>query len=914
MLLILALCACRPSPESPAADRRFIDEAPADELRVAQLSSLECVFAADFAGGQLGPGLTLADASPLATAGGHGLTLRGGDRAPRLRVARRFVAGEFDAVRLSIAGVRRGNVRLRWTVPGAPATAAPGAPATSGALELPKALGGGTMRDQFFFDLAGLLPHGQPIDLEIEPTTAAGEVVTITELCIGRARLDAERLAVATRIAWKATLGDEARDVLVQPAAGQLAKRLVLPKAARLTAGFGRLAGRAPAVRLRVSATPPGEPSLLLLDRVATAAELAAGWIDLGVDLSADLAGRKLPAGGEPVELTLAASPEQSDDPAFVGVWSAPRVSSAIAPSRRPNIVLISLDTLRADHLSLYGYGRETSPQLDAWVRERRGTVFRHVVPSSGWTLPSHFSLFTGLDAIRHPANYNTVAIDSSAFSFLAERLFAAGYRTQAFTGGGFVHPLYGLAKGFEGFAYWASKERRMEELESNLEEAGKWLDARAFSDGRSAGSPGGTGDPFLLFLHTYEAHTPNTARQPFFGRMSGLRDDLVVDVEPDADLVEKGFLGTGHAVTRTAIGKPGERLTAELANLPIDYYDSAIAYMDDRLAPFLHRLSEPPFGGDTIVVIFSDHGEALGEGGRAGHAHLALNNLQVPLIIVQPGSRPPREIPTQVRLHDLFPTLLELAGVPVPGGIDGQTLSPLLAGGSEPGGRPAWAYAASTNHGLSLLSPDGLKLDWRNSLWKPIAGDLLWFRQEGFKEIALAAAPATPEAERMVRQIQQVYAREANGLRFELRNLSPQPVRVAITSDLVDPASVKSPLVNGVRLDWGYIGYLEAGIDAGASLALQFERTQRREIELQVEVRMPACATAVVASGIATDVDHLRQPLRRLIDLPSCPDAPAAGGGLELFAAWQGPLPAAQGTQTDAALREDLRALGYLH
>ncbi len=149
--------------------------------------------------------------------------------------------------------------------------------------------------------------------------------------------------------------------------------------------------------------------------------------------------------------------------------------------SERPNIVLISLDTLRADHLSLYGYERQTSPNLDAWVRERHGTVFRQVVPSSGWTLPSHFSLFTGLDSFRHPANYNNVAIDSAAFGFLAEHLLAEGYRTQAFTGGGFVHPIYGLAKGFESFAYWSSKERRAEELESNLERAGKWLDSLGF-------------------------------------------------------------------------------------------------------------------------------------------------------------------------------------------------------------------------------------------------------------------------------------------------------------------------------------------------------------------------------------------------------------------------------------------------
>jgi hypothetical protein len=274
------------------------------------------------------------------------------------------------------------------------------------------------------------------------------------------------------------------------------------------------------------------------------------------------------------------------------------------------------------------------------------------------------------------------------------------------------------------------------------------------------------------------------------------------------------------------------------------------------------------------------------------------------------------REIPSQVRLIDLFPTLLELAGVEVPQGIDGQSLSALLAGGTEPEGRPAWSYAASTNHGLSLLAPGGLKLDWRNSVWKPVAGDLLWFRHDGFKETALAKAPATPEADRMMRQMRQVYAREANGLRFELRNLSSQPVRVSITSDLVLPPSVKNPLVDGVRLDWSNLGQLEAGIAPGATLALQFERAERREIELQIEARAEGCWADAATTVVAASVDQLRQPLRRHLELPACASSGgrASEGGLDLQVAWQGPLPSKKGTRSDDALREDLKALGYLH
>jgi arylsulfatase A-like enzyme len=896
--LPLALVACSSPERERGRVQRWIEEAPSDELLVSKLKSLDCVVGSRFEGGSLPEGILLADASPMPSTRGHGVTLRGGATAPRLRFARRFLPGEIDAARLTIAGVRRGNVRLRWFVDGQKITA--------GSMELTKAQGGGTLHDEFYFDLAQHLPASGPVEIEIEPTSAAGELVTLAELCVGRARLDGERLGVASKVAWKVTLGDEARDVLVQPASGKIAKSFALAGAARLAAGFGRLAGSSAGVRLTVEVEGADEPAGILFDRQLGPGELAEGWVDFEVDLSG------LAGDGSERRFTLSASPEPAGDPGFVGVWSAPRVVATRGRSGRPNIVLISLDTLRADHLSLYGYARATSPHLDQWVRERRAAVFRQVVAPSGWTLPSHFSLFTGLDAFRHPANYNTVAIDSSAFSFLAERLLAAGYRTQAFTGGGFVHPVYGLAKGFESFAYWASKERRSEELDSNLRLAGKWLDRLA----AQRRPPGDSGEPFLLFLHTYEIHTPYTARQPYFGNFSGLPADLIVDVEPDGDLLQKGFLGTGHPVSRRFPGAPGERLPEALAQLPADLYDSAIGYVDEQLAPFLRRLSEPPFAGDTIVVIFSDHGESLGEGGLAGHAQLTLNNLLVPLIVALPGNDTPREIPSQVRLIDLFPTLLELAGLEVPSGIDGLSLRGLLDGGSEPEGRSALAYAASTNHGLSLLAPTGLKLDWRNSLWKPIAGSLLWFRRDGFEETALGEAPSSTEAGRMVRQIQQAYARGANGLRFELRNLSARAVRAAITSDLVDPSTVKSPRVDGVQLEWRDIGFMEAGLAADSTLALHFERSQGREIEVKVDVRTEGC-DSVATTTVVASVEQLRQPMRRHLDLPACAGEagrPSGSPGLELEVAWIGPLPSSEGMRSDAALREDLKALGYIH
>ena len=141
---------------------------------MSQLEGIDCVVESRFEGGEIPDGLAVVDASPLLAAGGRGLTLRGGESPPVLRFGRRFAPGELDAVRLSISGVRRGNVRLRWF------TADTREPA--GTLEMTKAQGGGSLHSQFFFDLANRLPGDRPIELEIEPTSAAGELVTLNEL------------------------------------------------------------------------------------------------------------------------------------------------------------------------------------------------------------------------------------------------------------------------------------------------------------------------------------------------------------------------------------------------------------------------------------------------------------------------------------------------------------------------------------------------------------------------------------------------------------------------------------------------------------------------------------------------------------------------------------------------------------
>ena len=878
--------ACAPERSAPGS-WRWIEGSPGDELKAAQLREVECVLAPVLAQRTVPAGVQLsADSAVLDSSGAHGLTLRGGAAAPSLDFARRFAPGEIDALFVRIAGVRRGGVRVSWQGSGGPEPA--------GRLELAKEAGAGTLRDNFLFDLTDRLPATSSFTLRLEPTTVAGEVVTVSELCIGRARLSAERLNVAARLPWKVTLADDARDVLVVPSTGFVERQGNLPPAARLAFGVGRLAGSGTGARVKLEATGKSGPARVVMDRLLTPAELVAGWTDFKVELDDFAPG--------PVQLRLGVVPEPPAEVDFAAVVSAPRIWSASGMSggaERPNLVLISLDTLRADHLSLYGYSRPTSPRLDSWVRDHRSVTFRQVVPPSGWTLPSHFSLFTGLEAFRHPANYYRMAVDASAYGFLAELLREAGYRTQAFTAGGFVHPIYGLAKGFDSFAYLASTELRLQELEMSLARVGSWLD-----DSRE--------EPFLLFLHTYEIHTPNPARQPYFDQFSDLPADWTVDVANDPTLPDGGFLAEFHPVIRQRPEEAAGLVPAALSDLPRDAYDSAIAFTDEKLAPLLQRLTEPPFDRNTVVVLFSDHGESFGELGRWGHANLTLSNLRVPLVVVLPGQGKAATVPSQVRLIDLFPTLLELAGVAVPQGIDGESLGPLLAGAQEPAGRAAFAYSASTNHGLSLLSPGGLKLDWRNSVWKPIASELVWFRTREFDEEPLAAAPTTADASEMARAMESTFGRRAAGLRLEVENLSDLPLQLGIHSDLVDPASVKSARLAGPRLEWKYIGFAAVNLGPRETLAFHLERALRPDVELAIEARGEGCDEPAKLT-VATRVEKLRDGWSKRLAVVGCGPG-GKGGGLELRLQWQGPAPAATALDADESLKQDLAALGYLH
>jgi arylsulfatase len=330
--------------------------------------------------------------------------------------------------------------------------------------------------------------------------------------------------------------------------------------------------------------------------------------------------------------------------------------------------ILISLDTLRADHVGLYGYARDTSPNLDRFARE--AFVFERALASSPNTAPSHASLMTSLYPGRHAFTGTDDRIPAE-HETLASLLRRAGRRTAAFTDGVYVRGELGFDRGFELYDDAGTG------LAETLPRARRWLEANG-------------AEPFFLFLHTYDVHAPYDPPPPY--RDLFHERPYAGDVEP-----------TGPALNR--IWLEDVELGAEDLRHIEARYDEGIRWTDAQLGDFLRWLDERGFLERAVVIVTSDHGEEFGEHGSVLHWQLYYEpNLHVPLVVRPPGGVDgPVRIPGSVQLIDLLPTLLELLGAPPHPAAQGVSLvgSMLRRRADE---RPAFAWWADP-HELPLRS-----------------------------------------------------------------------------------------------------------------------------------------------------------------------------------------------------------------
>jgi arylsulfatase A-like enzyme len=375
------------------------------------------------------------------------------------------------------------------------------------------------------------------------------------------------------------------------------------------------------------------------------------------------------------------------------------RPAAPVRPGdRRPNVILITWDTVRADHLSLYGYGRDTTPFLRELERQN-ATIYTRAIAPANWTLPTHASIFTGLNPRRHCAHYDARFLVplpiSEKVETLAEILSREGYRTGGIVANSHVLvPAFGFDRGFSYYdcrplSWPFSEEPRryllrevVRVLAANLlpgkSPESKFFNAEEINErvGRFMKPAAGSRQPFFLFINYMDAHAPYVPPHPFAGRFSG-RDKLFCWSNATKRSDKTGCL------LRPLSARELQHLTSQ--------YDGAIAYLDDRLRRLFATLRELDLDQESLIIVTADHGEAFGEGGMVGHGvSLYQHQIHVPLIVKFPHPSPGGRVDVPVSVTDLFPTILDVVHARAPLTPDGQSLLTCQSG------EPRWICSES--------------------------------------------------------------------------------------------------------------------------------------------------------------------------------------------------------------------------
>ncbi|MBN2374525.1 sulfatase [bacterium] len=387
-----------------------------------------------------------------------------------------------------------------------------------------------------------------------------------------------------------------------------------------------------------------------------------------------------------PAGLIIGVAAYASVQPRFVLTGEKSRQTETlltwIYSKERPNIVLISIDTLRADRLGVYGYSNNTSPHIDRLAQE--GTFFRLAVSQSPWTLPSHASIMTSLYPSQHGANKEGALLDKT-FLTLAEALKEEGYNTAAFTGGGWLSRGFGFQQGFCLYDDKAEESLNLEyrpmpaiisfpvfrnrrDFFFSVAKIVQWLRVNAKKE-----------DRFFLFIHTYEVHNW------FFNKRR---------LEPYLDKMGIQFNENLKDLRFDLIGLMMDANEEQLSYMKA-LYDAEIMYTDNMLGILFDELKSLGLEDNTLIVLTSDHGEGFDPGMKRVHHGGRLHNDQilVPLIIKLPGTIPSnKEIDATVQLIDIVPTILDIANIQMADQFKGRSLLDLILDSNTSRDFPAYS------------------------------------------------------------------------------------------------------------------------------------------------------------------------------------------------------------------------------
>ncbi len=438
-------------------------------------------------------------------------------------------------------------------------------------------------------------------------------------------------------------------------------------------------------------------------------------------------------------------------------------------------MVLVSVDTLRADHLGAYGYGAPTSPFLDSLAE--RGVRFAQAHATASWTLPSHMSLLTSLHPHTHRVDHERAGL-APEIETLAAVLRAAGLRTTAFVSWVYVSRKFGFDRGFDRFVeLLPPPERRRPGSPDTIE-------ADAFVDEVVEWATFAGPEPFFLFLHLFGPHLdyapPLEHARVFDSRLRDTRAGRYAELRPYV----------------RGLGPEARRIGAEARARAMALYDGEIRFVDRELARLFAVLEARGLLDEALVVFTSDHGEEFDEhGSMEGHGWTLYDEVtRVPLLLRFPrGRHAGTVVEDPVSSIDVAPTILDALGLRVPEGFEGRSLLPRLAGGEPLPARPVFSQIRRFNrkwavrtgaHKLVYTADTGT-----NAFGVPV--------EPGFELYDLAADPgervdvfeASPDAEALER-----------ALRSFMASASKRPVPAA------------EPLSAQERQRLRALGYLEPG------------------------------------------------------------------------------------------------------
>jgi len=359
---------------------------------------------------------------------------------------------------------------------------------------------------------------------------------------------------------------------------------------------------------------------------------------------------------------------------------SADSAAAAQTPGSKPNVLVIVMDTVRADHLSLYGYERDTSPNLRALAQE--AAVYTHAQSAADITLTSHASLFTGMYPSWHGAYCRT---PEAAYGrpllanvpTLAELLHGQGYSTLGVAANLYLRSAFGLDRGFEEFRIerpvpMLSDEnrcqlrrpmRRLLNLVTDTAQFDRLNSSAEDIDGQFLATLDGRGRPdapFFGFVNYMDAHFPYIPPAPWDRKFPGKVSTLTKDY----------LEGEQYTISS------GSDTPTDYRRYCISQYDGGIAYVDAQIGRILTGLKRRNLYDNTMIVVTSDHGEAFGERHRVEHGNSPYQNLlHVALLIKYPKSAHRGPVEAPVSLIDVAPTVLAVAGIPAPGTMQGRSL-----------------------------------------------------------------------------------------------------------------------------------------------------------------------------------------------------------------------------------------------